>query len=59
MQKEPIRTKTETANFLRISKPTLDKRVREGKIVKTKLSDRRVGFLESDIQAYLANGGVK
>lgn len=58
MQKEPIKTKSETAQYLRITKPTLDKLVRDGRIKKTKLSDRRVGFLESDIDAFL-KGGVQ
>jgi excisionase family DNA binding protein len=54
---QDVSNKTETAQFLRVSKATVDRLVKKGLLKRTKLSERKVGFLKSDIQAYLASGG--
>lgn len=58
MQNNEILNNKETANLLRVSAPTVRRLVEQGLLKRIKLSARRVGFLRSDIDAFLANGGA-
>lgn len=58
MQNNEILDDKETANLLRVSVPTVRRLVEKGLLKRIKLSARRVGFLRSDIDAFLANGGA-
>ena len=50
---EYIYTKKEAAALLGISLPTLDRLLRDGKIRKVKVSEKRVGITNVDLQAYI------
>lgn len=56
---QKVLSRSDAAKKITISVNTLQRLVKLGNIKQVKLSSRRVGFLESDIEAYLANGGVQ
>ncbi len=58
MQNNEILTSKETANFLRVSAPTLRRLAEKGLLKRIKLSPRRVGFLKTEIDDFLAKGGI-
>jgi excisionase family DNA binding protein len=59
MQNNEILSSKETANFLRVSAPTLRRLAEKGQLRRIKLSPRRIGFLKTDIDAFLAKGGAE
>lgn len=52
-------TRQETAEYLGVSLPTLDKRIREGIIEASQLGDGTIRIMKSDIDKALAKGRLK
>ena len=50
---DTVLSKNTTAGRLSVSVRTLEKLAKQGLIQKIQVSERRVGFLESDVAAYL------
>jgi predicted DNA-binding transcriptional regulator AlpA len=59
MNENRVLSRGETAKKMIISVNTLRNVVKNGKLKQVKLSARRVGYLESDVNTYLANGGIQ
>ena len=55
MQANTVRSKNQTAAQLSISLCTLDKIFKRGDLPRIQITTRRVGVLQSDIDAYLAH----
>lgn len=49
----PVLTKKQATEKLNVSIPTLDRLIASGKLAKIQVSMRRVGILESDLNAYI------